>query len=121
MSLLERAVAHYKNLPRDVIEVPEWADENGPAKIFYSIPTLQEVEKVRRESKGGDMEMAARLIVLKAEDEAGGKLFQVGDHIKLLRACHPEVVSRISAEITKHLIAPDPGVAEKNSEAISED
>lgn len=121
MGLLDRAIAHYKAIPREVLEVAEWGDETGPAKIYYSIPTLQEIEKVRRESKGVEVEMAARLIVLKAEDEAGTKLFQVGDQIKLMRMCHPEVVSRISAEITKHLLPPEPKEAEKNSEPISND
>jgi hypothetical protein len=121
MALIDRVIAHYKGLPREVIEVPEWGDDSGPVRIYYTVPTLHEVGRVRREAKGDEIEMAARLIALKAEDESGNKLFQMGDHMKMTRMGHPEVVSRVSAEITKHLAPPDPREAEKNSETISED
>lgn len=121
MGLLDRAVAHFKGLPTECIEVPEWGDENGPAKLYYTIPTLADVERAQRVSKGNFSEMAVRLIVMKAQDESGSPLFQQGDHLKLMKQCDPAIVSRISAEISKHLAPPDPKEAEKNSETISED
>jgi len=100
MKAIERAKAHYERLAAEPkqIPVPEWAEE-GEEFIIYATPlTLQERASLQRFAKN-NMEMSAELLILKAKDSEGKKLFGKEDKPDLMRNTSSGVIARIAQEI----------------------
>ena len=101
MDLIERIKAHYDGLGRKRIEVPEWGDEHGPLVIYARPMTLREKNRIfGRAEKGASLEALADLVILKAEDEEGRKLFRPEDRLALITHAEADVIARVAAEIS---------------------
>lgn len=119
-TVLERALAHFENRAMHQIEVPEWGEAGTPLIVYFKTPNMSDLSRVQRESKGDTIEQAARLVVLRASDADGTRLFQNASYIELMKHCDPAVVSRIANAIIDEAKL-DPASAEKNSEPIHSD
>ena len=101
MNIVERVKAHFDSQEVKRIEVPEWADEEGNATILYCQPfTLADRKKLSRLAADDDLEFIARLVIMKAEDENGEKVFDLSHKPILMNKADPNVISRIAAQIT---------------------
>jgi hypothetical protein len=103
MSVIERAKAHFKSLTTKVIEVPEWGDETGPLLIYVEPFTLKDKAKLQAVSRssGSDVDALVELIVLKALDSAGDKMFKIDDKHALRNSVDANIIERISSEIMR--------------------
>ncbi len=97
--LIEKAKEHFENKDIKVIEVPEWGDDTGPAKIFAKPLTLSETSKLYKMSKEDDLTMMAYVLIYKALDENGDKLFDLGDKNALLNSVDREVLVDVAQKI----------------------
>lgn len=123
MSVINRATAHYSTQEKLVIAVPEWGDEDGPLQIHVSPMTMADMNTIRSLSskKASNIEQAANIIVAKATDENGKRLFSaVGDRDKLMTQADYRVVSRIAECIEEHFFG-DMEQTKGNSDATSSD
>ena len=103
----ERARAHF-SAPRSIY-VPEW-----DVTIFWRPISGKDQEKIARavKAKGGsDAEFSYRLLIEKAEDENGIKLFDVGELEELKTRWDAMIIARIVSEMTATLTVE---AAEKN-------
>lgn len=91
-SVLAGAIAaHWDGLKRQNVVVPEWG-----TTIWFDPVTIAERDKLRSASSN---EFAVEAIIMKATDEAGGKLFTKGDKLQLMNAASSAVISRIANRI----------------------
>ena len=79
MSAIDNAKKHFAEQDVKVIEVPEWGDENQSLKIYSKPLTLAETSKLYKMSKEDDLTMMAYVLIYKALDENGDKLFDLSD------------------------------------------
>ena len=92
--ILDKAKEHFKSIDRKIIEVPEWG------QTVYSKPlTLADKRKLTRTTKPDDVTLFADVLILKAEDKEGKKIFTPDDRDRLMNKVDPDVVSAISTEI----------------------
>lgn len=112
MSAIERAKNHFSNQPIREISVPEWADENGNPFVFYVKPfTLQDQGKLQFAVKNqSEVDALAEVLVLKAMDSEGNKVFQIGDKVDLRNNVDATVLARVANQI----MGVDTGELEKN-------
>lgn len=112
MSAIERVAEHYAKLTgegRQHHDVPEWGDEAGPLRIYWQPVTLRDLRRVR---KNGEADFA-ELLVLKAEDAAGQKLFDPMKDAAVLKAkADAMVVTRIGLAMLSSV--PSAADTEKN-------
>ena len=99
MSAIDNAKKHFAEQDVKVIEVPEWGDENKPLKIYSKPLTLAETSKLYKMSKEDDLTMMAYVLIYKALDENGDKLFDLADKNALLNSVDREVLMRVAQEI----------------------
>lgn len=101
MNAIERATSHYKAKKLKQIEVPEWADENGTPLVIYVEPfTLRDQGRLHQATKNSsESEALAELLVLKAMDANGEKLFTIEDKHALRTQVDANIVARVSAQI----------------------
>lgn len=112
--IVQRAKAHFSQQERNVVEVPEWPDDEGKPTLLYGSPlTLSEKQRVDnyREAQGRIAALAYTLI-LKAEDKAGAKLFTLDDRRALMNLVDADVISRIVVQLVS--APPDREAVEKN-------
>lgn len=107
MSAIGQVTAHFKRFSGDgrtYVDVPEWGEEkdvNGekivvPLRIYWKPITGAETRQARRDKDGGEVDLA-KLLVIKAEDAAGEKLFDIMTDVPTLSK-HADwaVVTRIA-------------------------
>ena len=101
MSIIDQAVAHYSNQERLVISVPEWGTKDNPLHIHVFPMTMAEMNMIQRISKknASNIEHAANIIVIKARDADGNRLFKLEDKEALMEKADYRVVARITEEI----------------------
>ena len=101
--IIERVKAHREALGRKVIEVEEWPDDDGQPTVMYAKPiSLGELRKWYKGINGDDISVLVDVIIAKAEDEAGERLFTLEDKQPLLRIAEFSVVSRIAGAMMDH-------------------
>jgi hypothetical protein len=101
MSVLERAKAHFDSQEIAEIEIPEWEDEQGNPTVIFSKPfTLGERKKLLKFAKDDDMEFLVRLVIMKALDQSGSPVFDIGDKITLMNSVDPKIITRIANAMT---------------------
>lgn len=107
MSILDRAVAHYEDLPVHSLEIPEW-----DATVYWRELTTGDRAKLLRQIKasGNDGEINARLLILKATDEQGKPLFTLGDLKRLRDNVSAIVVDRIAQAILGEAVSPEDAI-----------
>ena len=99
MSAIDNAKKHFAEQDVKVIEVPEWGDENQSLKIYSKPLTLAETSKLYKMSREDDLTMMAYVLIYKALDENGDKLFDLADKNALLNQVDREVLMRVAQEI----------------------
>jgi len=99
LKAIERAKAHFDSLDIKKISVPEWGEDGQPLLIFSKPLTLQETSKLFRMAKEDDMAMLAYVLIYKALDENGEKIFSLEDKNTLLNKVDRNVLIRVSNEI----------------------
>ena len=99
MSAIDNAKKHFAEQDVKVIEVPEWGNENEALKIYSKPLTLSETSKLYKMSKDDDLTMMAYVLIYKALDENGDKLFDLADKNALLNQVDREVLMRVAQEI----------------------
>jgi hypothetical protein len=101
MSILDRAKAHFDQQEIIEIEIPEWEDDQGNPTVLFSKPfTLGDRKKLYKFAKEDDMEFLVRLIIMKALDQAGNPVFDIGDKITLMNSVDPKIITRIANAMT---------------------
>jgi len=109
--VIDRAVAHFQNREVRIIEVPEWGDENGPLEVYVAPFTLREQTRLQKSSgNGADANVLADVLIMKALDSGGEKLFTLEDKQAIKDKVDATVLARVAAEI----MAVDPDAIEKN-------
>ena len=99
MKAIENAVKHFAEQDVIVIEVPEWGDEENPLKIYSKPLTLAETSKLYKMSQEDDLTMMAYVLIYKALDENGDKLFDLSDKNSLLNKVDREVLVSVAQQI----------------------
>lgn len=99
MSAITAAVAHFDALPRKRVEVPEWGPEGQPFVVYATAMTVGEREEIRQIGNTGSPEMLVDVLIRKAVDENGERLFMPKDRHDLTHRVDSRVVSRIALEI----------------------
>tara|TARA_Y100000004_G_C8792090_1_gene359680 strand:- start:364 stop:705 length:342 start_codon:yes stop_codon:yes gene_type:complete len=98
MSILDNARSHFENLGVQSIEVPEWKDENGNPSVIYWNP-INLYEKNILFKKSGtmtDVSVLADILVMKALDKDGNKLFKAEDKLALMYKVDSDVVAKVA-------------------------
>lgn len=104
MDAIDLVREHFASLGTRKIEVPEWK-----LTIYATPVTLSEKNRLYRKSKENDMELLADVIVMKAQNEKGEKLFTIEHKPTLLNKADSNIVARVANAI---LAADSPDVAE---------
>ena len=93
-AILDKAKEHFKSIDRKIIEVPEWD------LTIYSKPlTLADKRKLTRTTKPDDVTLFADVLILKAEDKTGNKIYTLEHKHTLMHSVDPEVVARVAQQI----------------------
>ena len=101
MSVIDNMVSHFTNKEISQVEVPEWGDGENPLVIYYKPFTLAEQKKLYSMAKDDNIEMLAYTLILKALDEDGSKLFNMGDKFKLMNQVDPYILAKVAGKITE--------------------
>ena len=92
ISILETARAHFAQFERVEIAVPEWGT------VIYAKPlTLRERTTLLRKADKPDFH--AHVIVARAQDDAGKRLFTAADIPIIMNEVDPVVADRIAAAL----------------------
>ena len=92
--ILEKAKEHFKAIDRKIIDVPEWG-----ITVYAKPLTLADKRILTRNTKPDDVTLFADVLILKAEDKEGKKLYSLEDKQTLMRSVDPEVVARVAQDI----------------------
>ena len=99
MSAIDNAKKHFAEQDVKVIEVPEWGEDDKPLKIYSKPLTLAETSKLYKMSKEDDLTMMAYVLIYKALDENGDKLFDLADKNALLNHVDREILVSVATQI----------------------
>ena len=99
MSAIDNAKKHFAEQDVKVIEVPEWGEDDKALKIYSKPLTLAETSKLYKMSKEDDLTMMAYVLIYKALDENGDKLFDLADKNALLHNVDQEVLVSVATQI----------------------
>ena len=104
MDAIDLVREHFASLGTRKIEVPEWK------LMIYATPvTLAEKSRLYKKSRENDMDLLVDLLVMKAQNEKGEKLFTIEHKATLLNKADSNVLARTANMI---LAADSPDVAE---------
>ena len=98
MSVIDRAKSHFENLGTQSLEVPEWKDDDGKPTVLYWNPiTLSEKNKILKKTDTlNDVSLLADVLIMKALDKDGNKVFKVEDKLALMHKTDPDVLTRVA-------------------------
>lgn len=85
---------HFASLGTRKIEVPEWK-----LTVYAAPVTLAEKNRLYKKSKESDMELLVDLLIMKATDANGQKLFNIDHKPTLLNKADSNVVGRVANAI----------------------
>lgn len=99
-SVIDRAVKHLEEQGRASVEIPEWPDDEGkPTRIWFTSLTVRERNKCYPPNKPVTNSNAVSVVLLKATDENGVRLFLDIDRPKLENSVDSKIISRIFTKI----------------------
>jgi len=109
MKIIDRAKSHFESLGVQSIEVSEWQDENGnPTVIYWQPITLAEKKKLFNKTENlNDAGLLADVVLMKALDKNGDKLFSLEDKLVLNHKVDSDVLSRIAVAMVQTPSAED--------------
>ena len=101
MSIIKQAATHYAKQERLIIAVPEWGTPGTPLAIHVLPMTMAEVNMIQRLAKknASNIEHAANILIVKARDAAGNRLFKLEDKDALLEKVDYRIIARITEQI----------------------
>jgi hypothetical protein len=99
MNVIDRVKAQFESLGIKKIEVAEWGEEGKPLVIYSSPITLGEKRNLFKNAKNDDLGVLVDVIVLKARDAEGNKIFKLDDKQVLLNNADANVIAKVSTEI----------------------
>jgi hypothetical protein len=89
MDAIDLVREHFTALGTRSIEIPEWK------LTIYSTPvTLAEKNRLYRKAKDNDMELLVDVLILKATDKDGNKLFNVDHRMTLLHKADSNLIAK---------------------------
>ena len=85
------------------MEIEEWKDEAGnPSVIYWNPITLSEKNKLFKKSDNlNDVSILADILVMKAIDKDGNKLFTLEDKLALMHKVDPDVLSKVATAMVQ--------------------
>tara|TARA_R100000329_G_scaffold140631_1_gene123024 strand:- start:946 stop:1287 length:342 start_codon:yes stop_codon:yes gene_type:complete len=103
MSIIDSAKSHFESLGIQSIEVPEWKDADGkPSVIYWNPINLYEKSILFKKSDNmNDVSILADVLVMKALDKDGNKLFEAKDKLALMYKVDSDVLSRIATAMVQ--------------------
>ncbi len=99
MSLIDRAKQHFDDLGRTSIEVPEWGDGIAPLRVFWTPMTALQHRKITSNEDGRSARLLVSVLILKAEDADGKRLFKEEDRGDLMSKVDLRIVTRVANAI----------------------
>jgi hypothetical protein len=99
MSVIDRVKNHFESQEVKKVEVAEWGEEGQPLVIYCSPFTLAEKRNLFKGARNDDLGVLVDVIMLKARDKDGNKMFKLEDKHTLLNKADPNVISRVSSEM----------------------
>ena len=108
MKLIDSAKSHFESLGVQHMEIEEWKDESGnPSVIYWNPITLSEKNKLFKKSDNlSDVSILADIVVMKALDKDGKKIFKLDDKMDLMTKVDSDVLSRIATAMVQ-VISPE--------------
>lgn len=94
MDAIDLVREHFASLGTRKIEVPEWK-----LTIYAAPVTLAEKNRLYKKSKESDMELLVDLLIMKATDANGQKLFTLEHKPTLLNKADSNVLGRVANAI----------------------
>lgn len=94
MEAIDLVREHFSSLGIKAIEVPEWK-----LTIYATPVTLAEKNKLYKKSRENDMELLVDVLIMKAVDEKGEKLFNIDHRLTLLNKADSNVIARVANAI----------------------
>ena len=91
MDAIELVREHFASLGTKKIEVPEWK-----LTVYAAPVTLSEKNRLYKKSRESDMELLVDILIMKATDEHGAKLFTIEHKPTLLNKADSNVVGRVA-------------------------
>ena len=103
MSVIDIAKSHFDNIGVQSMEVFEWKDENGkPVTLYWNPITLLEKNRLLKKSDTlNDIAILADVIVMKALDKDGKKVFKLEDKQTLMNSADPNILQRIAQKMVE--------------------
>ena len=103
MSVIDIAKSHFENIGVQSMEVSEWKDENGKAVTLYWNPiTLLEKNRLLKKSDTlNDIAILADVLVMKALDKDGKKVFKLEDKQTLMNSADPNILQRVAQKMVE--------------------
>jgi hypothetical protein len=98
--VIEAAKAHYAEQGFDTLEVPEWPVDGQPTVIYYPPFTVGEAAEINRATRRAPDTYMARVVVVRARNADGSKMFTVADVQPLIRETDAGVLNRIAELLT---------------------
>ena len=99
MNVIDRVKSQFEALGIKKIEVAEWGEEGKPLIIYCSPFTLGEKRNLFKGAKNDDLGVLVDVIVLKAKDGEGNKIFKLDDKLTLLNNADANVIARVATEM----------------------
>ena len=108
MSVIDIAKSHFENIGVQSMEVSEWKDENGkPVTLYWNPITLLEKNRLLKKSDNlNDIAILADVLVMKALDKDGKKIFKLDDKMELMTKVDSDVLSRVATAMVQ-VISPE--------------
>ena len=105
MSILDNARSHFENIGVQSIEVPEWKDENGNPSIIYWNPINLYEKNVLFKKSGSmsDVSILADILLMKALDKDGNKIFKAEDKLALMYKVDSDIVAKIANAMVQNI------------------
>jgi len=107
MSVIDRVKEHFESQGVKQIEVAEWGEEGQPLVIYSSPFNLGEKRGLFKNAKNDDLGVLVDVIMLKARDKDGNKIFKLDDKQTLLTSADPEVIGRVATTMLNTLTYED--------------
>jgi len=100
--VLSKARAHFSNMQRAAISVPEWGEDGEPATFYAPALSMANRQTIERRSKGDGTARLALTVILFLQNEDGTRAF--GDDAATRRAFDMEIDPDVIARVAKAIL-----------------
>lgn len=101
MSVINTVAKHYASQQRLIIAVPEWEENGQPLEMHVLPMTMAEINMMQKiaSKNASNLEQAVNIIVVKAKDKNGKRMFTIKDRDVLMEQADYKVIARIAEQI----------------------